>query len=413
MEKKQKKTDSEKEEREYIIPLRRKLRNTPRYKKTSKAIRSIKEFLARHMKVRDRDLKKIKLDIYLNEFVWARGIKKPPAKIKVKAVKEGENVRVELAELPEKIKFKKLRIEKQDKKATEEKKKEETRPSVAELKKTKNKRKILDEILLAKAFCYANKYYGAESHIKGFSGYSLELLVYHYKSFLGFIRAVSKIKKTEIIDIEKYYKNKNSVLMDLNSAKLQSPMILVDPTYKQRNVLAVLSHETFKKFQDDCRVFLKNPKKEIFVRRKTDFNLLIKNSKTKKHEFILIEIKTDKKEESIAGSKLLKFFNYLNNEIGKKFEIRNKKFEYENGQTAKCFFSAVKIEKITITGPKFDDAENVKRFRKKHKKTFIKNKRIYSEEKPNLRLSKFIENWNQKNKKQMKDMHITNIRILL
>ena len=293
------------------------------------------------------------------------------------------------------------------------KKTKQTRPSVAELKKTKNKRKILDEILLAKAFCYANKYYGAESHIKGFSGYSLELLVYHYKSFLGFIRAVSKIKKTEIIDIEKYYKNKNSVLMDLNSAKLQSPMILVDPTYKQRNVLAVLSHETFKKFQDDCRVFLKNPKKEIFVRRKTDFNLLIKNSKTKKHEFILIEIKTDKKEESIAGSKLLKFFNYLNNEIGKKFEIRNKKFEYENGQTAKCFFSAVKIEKITITGPKFDDAENVKRFRKKHKKTFIKNKRIYSEEKPNLRLSKFIENWNQKNKKQMKDMHITNIRILL
>ena len=146
MEKKQKKTDSEKEEREYIIPLRRKLRNTPRYKKTSKAIRSIKEFLARHMKVRDRDLKKIKLDIYLNEFVWARGIKKPPAKIKVKAVKEGENVRVELAELPEKIKFKKLRIEKQDKKATEEKKKEETRPSVAELKKkTEEKPAELDE----------------------------------------------------------------------------------------------------------------------------------------------------------------------------------------------------------------------------------------------------------------------------
>ena len=49
-------------------------------------------------------------------------------------------------------------------------------------KKIKNQ-KILDEIKIAKAFCYATKTYGAESYINGFSGYSLELLIYHYKSF--------------------------------------------------------------------------------------------------------------------------------------------------------------------------------------------------------------------------------------
>ena len=65
-------------EREYVIPLRRKVNIVPRYKKTPKAIKTIKEFIAQHMKVRDRDLKKIRIDRYLNEAVWARGIKKPP-----------------------------------------------------------------------------------------------------------------------------------------------------------------------------------------------------------------------------------------------------------------------------------------------------------------------------------------------
>ncbi len=99
-------------EREYIIPLRDKVRVVPRYKKTNKAVKTIKEFLARHMKIRDRDLSKIKIDKYLNEALWSRGIRKPPHKIKVKAIKEGDIVRVELAEFSDKLKFKKAREDK-------------------------------------------------------------------------------------------------------------------------------------------------------------------------------------------------------------------------------------------------------------------------------------------------------------
>jgi large subunit ribosomal protein L31e len=101
-------------EREYVIPLREKCRPAARYKKTPKAVKTIKEFLARHMKVYDRDLRKIKIDSFLNEYLWFRGIKSPPSKVKVKARKEGENVIVELAEMPNKLKFKKLREEKID-----------------------------------------------------------------------------------------------------------------------------------------------------------------------------------------------------------------------------------------------------------------------------------------------------------
>lgn len=106
-------------EREYIIPLREKSRVVPRYKKTPKAIKTIKEFIARHMKVENRDLNKVKIDINLNQFMWAKGIRKHPHKIKVKATKEGENVIVELVDYPNNLKFKKLREEKRGKEALE------------------------------------------------------------------------------------------------------------------------------------------------------------------------------------------------------------------------------------------------------------------------------------------------------
>ena len=106
-------------EREYVIPLREKSRVVARYKKTPKAIKTIKEFLAKHMKVENRDLNKVKIDKNLNEFIWARGIKKHPYKIKVKAIKQGDVVKVELFNYPAKLKFKKLREEKLEKEALE------------------------------------------------------------------------------------------------------------------------------------------------------------------------------------------------------------------------------------------------------------------------------------------------------
>jgi large subunit ribosomal protein L31e len=112
-------TKDEKVGREYIIPLREKSRSVPRYKKTPKAIKTIKEFIARHMKVENRDLNKVKIDKSLNEFMWARGIRKHPHKIKVKATIEGENIKVELVDYPNKLKFKKLREEKRGKEALE------------------------------------------------------------------------------------------------------------------------------------------------------------------------------------------------------------------------------------------------------------------------------------------------------
>jgi len=143
-EKKQEKKESEKEKselqegesREYIVPLKRKLRKTPRHKRVPKAIKILKKFIARHMKLYDRDLKKIKIDKYLNEELWFRGIKNPPNKIKIKVKREGGNIFAELAELSEKAKWKK---EKEKKEVERAKKKKEEKKKEREEKKAKEK----------------------------------------------------------------------------------------------------------------------------------------------------------------------------------------------------------------------------------------------------------------------------------
>lgn len=99
-------------EREYIVPLKKYTLKVPQYKRAKKAIRVLKEFVVKHMKVRDRDLRKVKIDIHLNNEIWFRGIKKPVNKIKVKAKKIDEIVYVELVDVPEVVKFKIAREEK-------------------------------------------------------------------------------------------------------------------------------------------------------------------------------------------------------------------------------------------------------------------------------------------------------------
>ena len=49
-------------EREYIVPLRREWLKVPTYKRANKAVKALKQFIAKHMKVYDRDLRKIYVD---------------------------------------------------------------------------------------------------------------------------------------------------------------------------------------------------------------------------------------------------------------------------------------------------------------------------------------------------------------
>ncbi len=144
-------------EREYIVPLRHGWLKVPKYKRANKAVKTLKEFIARHMKVYDRDLKEIRIDINLNNEIRFRGMKKPPAKIKVKAEKYDNGiVKVYLVDIPEIIKYK-LAREKKKKDSGKKKKEEVVKPEepkpeeVEESKETEEKKEASKEEGLTKA----------------------------------------------------------------------------------------------------------------------------------------------------------------------------------------------------------------------------------------------------------------------
>lgn len=123
-------------EREYVIPLRRSWLIVPDYRRAGRAAKTIKEFIAKHMKVPERDINKVKLDVYLNQELWFHGKTGPPSKIKVRAVKEGELVRVELVEMPSAVKFAKAKHERVHK-AEEKKPEKEAEKEKTEVKEEK------------------------------------------------------------------------------------------------------------------------------------------------------------------------------------------------------------------------------------------------------------------------------------
>lgn len=277
-------------------------------------------------------------------------------------------------------------------------------------KKIKNK-KIFDEIKIAKAFCHGTKTYGAETYIKGFSGYSLELLVYYYGGFLKFLKVLSKKSdKKIVVDIEKHYK-KGNPLIDMNGSKLDSPVILVDPTYKMRNALAALSQYTFLRFQESARKFLKNPSIEFFIPKKIDFKEVSKKSLKQNYKFIEISLKTKRNRGDVAGAKLLKFFNHISVEFHKYFEVKEKDFEYDEGKNGKGYLVLKPRVEIELRGPFLKDIENSVRFKKEHAKTYEKKGRIYSSLKVDFLPSQFLKSWIKKNKKKIKEMSITSIGV--
>jgi len=89
-------------ERQYVIPLRKEWLKVPKYCRAKKGVKAVKQFICKHMKCEMND---VKLSRWVNEQVWGRGIKYPPAKIKIKAIKDDKGiVKVDLFELSEKAK---------------------------------------------------------------------------------------------------------------------------------------------------------------------------------------------------------------------------------------------------------------------------------------------------------------------
>jgi large subunit ribosomal protein L31e len=73
------------EEKVYTIPLRHVWVVTPRGKRAPRAVRDVRNYVARHMKAEE-----VAVSNEINSEIWGRSINKPPRKITVRAVKDKE-----------------------------------------------------------------------------------------------------------------------------------------------------------------------------------------------------------------------------------------------------------------------------------------------------------------------------------
>lgn len=229
-------------------------------------------------------------------------------------------------------------------------------------KEIKKNPKIADEIRLAKSFCRANRCYGAEGYINGFSGYSLELLVIYFGGFVKFLRGIQKRK---IIDPIKYFKSEREILTEINTSKLNGPLILVDPTYKYRNVSAGLGLEAFMKFVEIAKQFLKTPSMEFFEKRVVDVDGMKKLATKKRAKFVEINFTTDRQEGDIAGTKMKKLLRFFERELTRKQqEVLAKEFDYLGGQKAKGYLVVKEKPEIELRGPPVGLENAIKNFKK-------------------------------------------------
>ena len=228
--------------------------------------------------------------------------------------------------------------------------------------------------------------YGAESYISGFSGDVLEILIIHYGSFEKFLKAAAGWREGTIIDYSHWYKNAQDVLLSINKAKLQSPLIVVDPVDKTRNAAAALGVEKWELMKKKAAQFLRKPSACFFTKAKMTPDMLKKKGKT----VVLIEFSSPKGQHDKVGAKIVKTFEHVKKNLFD-FGMIAANWEWDDKVT---FWFVVKTKKrpssVLRKGPPLEMKEHVQQFMKKHKKIVKKSGHAWAQVKQTATLKEVV-----------------------
>ena len=120
-----------------------------------------------------------------------------------------------------------------------------------------------DEVLLLKRFMAMTGTYGSEFKVGGFAGYLCELLIINYGNFENTLKAAINWKYGEVLDLQGH--GKPSIFKD--------PLIVIDPTDKNRNVAAALRLDKMAEFIQSARNYIfSDNKKDYFYPIIRDLN---------------------------------------------------------------------------------------------------------------------------------------------
>ncbi|MFH1439598.1 MAG: CCA tRNA nucleotidyltransferase [Candidatus Woesearchaeota archaeon] len=237
--------------------------------------------------------------------------------------------------------------------------------------------KFKNEIILAKLFCKAQGFYGAESYIRGFSGHVLDILIIYYGGFIETLKASQKWNINNLIDIEKH-----GTAEGLNQSKI-SPLIVIDPIQPERNAAAALSEEKFRLFIEKAGEFLNKPSAKYFIKKEYKLNDLKKLSdKSKNTCLIVLNVNALEGKEDIVGAKLLKAYRHILKHLSlNEFIVKDSGWKWDKAKKAMFWYvlnHKMLSESVIRMGPPLNAKKATKSFKLKHPKAFEKDKRLYA-----------------------------------
>jgi len=228
---------------------------------------------------------------------------------------------------------------------------------------------VKDEIRLSKAFFKAQRIYGAESHIKGFSGYVLEILTVHFGSFEKLLKAAGKWKEKSVVDPAKHHKD---VFFDVNASKLVSPLIVIDPVQAGRNAAAALSTKRFSQCIAAAKAYLKKNDESYFLRQPLTFP----------KEAVIVDITSPEGRKDVVGCAVEKVYKHISHLLKKnEFIVTDSDLLFDEKNNAVMFFT---FENSTLSeiqerqGPPVTIEEHAKTFKKTYKDNFEKDGILYA-----------------------------------
>ena len=204
-----------------------------------------------------------------------------------------------------------------------------------------------DDIRVLKCFLEKNSMYGAEIAKQGFSGYVCEVLVYYLGSFEKVLKKIAKLQNNDMIGE--------------SPRKFESPMVLIDPIDRNRNLGAAISIENVTNFILIARNFLKKnsvsyfkEKSKLSVPKEFAKNMLVINFKYKKRSDDIIYGQIKRAANSIESQMNKEGFNVL----------RNDSLAYDENNASLIFLlESIIISKNEIrTGPEVFSSEFSSKF---------------------------------------------------
>lgn len=235
------------------------------------------------------------------------------------------------------------------------------------------------DVVILKAFCKANNCYGSETYMHGFSGYSLEVLIEKFGSFVSLMNAAKNWKEP--------------VQLDKPVGDNKFPIFLADPTNQKRNICASVNDENLARLIFSIKRFYISPSFDFFVkkdvRKKVAGEIRTRNTRL----FTFTTSITEPRD--VFLSKYSKNAGKLIEEL-RRNDVEVYSYDFDYAETKATIFiqvgSVPKTKTRIMFGPSvFADVAVLNGFLKAHREVFVVDKKVSYDKEYNINdFNKFI-----------------------